>query len=105
MVRQILTFSRQNRPQREPLKLNLVVLEALKLLRSSVPATIRIQTELTETPAVLANRTAIHQLIMNLGTNACHARRDHPGVLKVEMNVLEVDEDFVKTHPELGPGR
>ena len=105
LVRQILTFSRQNRPEREPLKLNHVVLEALKLLRSSVPATIRIQTELTETPAVLANRTAIHQLIMNLGTNAWHAMRDQTGVLKVEMNVLEVDENFVKTHPDLGPGR
>jgi PAS domain S-box-containing protein len=105
LVRQILTFSRQNRPEREPLKLNHVVLEALKLLRSSVPATIRIQTELTETPAVLANRTAIHQLIMNLGTNAWQAMRDQTGVLKVEMNALEVDENFVKTHPDLGPGR
>ena len=105
LVRQILTFSRQNRPEREPVKLNQVVLEALKLLRSSVPATIRIQTELTDTPAVLANRTAIHQLIMNLGTNGWHAMRDQSGVLKVEMAVLEVDEDFVKTHPDLRPGR
>jgi PAS domain S-box-containing protein len=105
LVSQILTFSRQNKPEREPVKLNHVVLEALKLLRSSVPATIRIQTELTETPAVLANATAIHQIIMNLGTNAWHAMRDQTGVLKVEMSVLEVDEDFVKTHPDLHPGR
>jgi signal transduction histidine kinase/ActR/RegA family two-component response regulator len=104
LVRQILTFSRQSRPEREPVKLNHVVLEALKLLRSSVPATIRIQTELTETPAVLANSTAVHQVIMNLGTNAWHAMHDQTGVLKVEMNVLEVDENFVKTHPDLCPG-
>jgi PAS domain S-box-containing protein len=105
LVSQILTFSRQNNPEREPVRLNHVVLEALKLLRASVPATIRIQTELTETPAVLANATAIHQIIMNLGTNAWQAMRDQTGVLKVEMRVLEVDEDFVKTHPDLHPGR
>jgi signal transduction histidine kinase len=70
LVRQILTFSRQNKPERETVKLNVVVLEALKLLRASVPATIRIQTELTETPTVLANTSAIHQIVMNLGTNA-----------------------------------
>jgi PAS domain S-box-containing protein len=104
LVRQILTFSRKSRPEREPIILNDVVIEALKLLRASVPATIRIQTELTETPAVLANRTAIHQLIMNLGTNAWQAMHNQTGVLKVEMNVLEVDEDFAQTHPELCPG-
>jgi len=105
LVHQILTFSRQDKPERAPLDLNHVVLEALKLLRASVPASIRIKTELTETPTVLANASAIHQVIMNLGTNAMHAMRDQPGVLKVEMGVLEVDEDFVKTRPDLHPGQ
>jgi signal transduction histidine kinase/ActR/RegA family two-component response regulator len=105
LVSQILTFSHQSKPEREPVKLNLVVLEALKLLRSSLPATIRIQTKLTETPTVLANVTAIHQVIMNLGTNAMHAMRDQPGTLKVEMGVLEVDANFVCIHPDLHPGR
>ena len=105
LVHQILTFSRQDKPERELMELNHVVLEALKLLRASLPATIRIQTELTETPAVLANASAIHQVIMNLGTNAWHAMRDKPGILKVEMRVLTADEDFVKIHPELHPGR
>jgi len=105
LVKQILTFSRQNKPEREPIQLNEVVLEALKLLRASMPAAIRIQTELTETPAVLANASAIHQVIMNLGINAEHAMRGQPGTLKVEMNVWEADNDFVKTHPDLHPGR
>jgi PAS domain S-box-containing protein len=104
LVSQILTFSRQGKPEREPLKLNHVVLEVLKLLRASLPAGIRIQIELAEAPAVLANATAIHQVIMNLGTNAWHAMRDQNGVLKVEMNVLEVDEDFTRTRPDLHPG-
>jgi PAS domain S-box-containing protein len=105
LVNQILTFSRQGKQEREPIALNDVVLEALKLLRASVPATIRIKTELTETPAVLANATAVHQVIMNLGTNAWHAMRDQTGMLKIEMIVVEVDEDFVKTRPDLHPGR
>ncbi len=105
LVNQILTFSRKGKQEREPICLNDVVLEALKLLRASVPATIRIKTELTKTPTVLANATAVHQAIMNLGTNAWHAMRDQAGELKVEMDVLEVDVDFAKTHPDLHPGR
>jgi signal transduction histidine kinase/ActR/RegA family two-component response regulator len=105
LVSQILTFSRKGKQERTPLALNDVVIEALKLLRASVPATIRIKTELTETPTVLANATEMHQVIMNLGTNAWHAMRGQTGELKVEMAVLDVDVDFVKTHPELQPGR
>ena len=104
LVNQILTFSRQNKQERDPLKLNHVVIEALKLLRASVPATIRIQTDLTQTPTVLANATAIHQVIMNLGTNAWHAMRESPGILKVEMDVIEVDVDFAGAHPGLHRG-
>ena len=81
-----------------------MVLEAIKLLRASLPATIRIQTELAETPAVLANSTAVHQAIMNLGTNAWHAMRGRPGLLEFEMGVVAVDADFVKTHPDLQVG-
>jgi PAS domain S-box-containing protein len=105
LVRQILTFSRQTNPERTAVKLSEVVMEAVKLLRSSVPATIRIQIELAEVPTVLANATAIHQVMMNLGTNAWHAMRDQIGLLKIEMRTLEVDEDFVKARPDLRPGR
>jgi CheY-like chemotaxis protein len=105
LVKQILTFSRKGKQKRAPIPLNDVVLEALRLLRASLPSTIRIKTELTKTPTVLANATEIHQVIMNLGTNAWHAMRNQTGELKVEMVVLEVDVDFVKTHPDLHAGR
>jgi len=105
LVGQILTFSRQSKPERLAVKLNDVVMEAGKLLRSSLPAEIRIQLELAEVPTVLANETAVHQVVMNLGTNAWHAMRDQAGVLKIEMSVREADEAFVKTHPDLRPGR
>ena len=80
LVKQILTFSRQNNATREPVQLNHIVQEALKLLRSSLP------------------------VMMNLGTNAWHAMRNRPGVLKVEMAAFAVDADFCKTHPDLRPG-
>ena len=105
LVNQILTFSRQHKQEREPLKLHHVVLEALKLLRASVPATIQIQTSLTQTPTVLANATAIHQVIMTLGTTAWHAMRARPGTLKVEMEEIEADDDFAGAHPGLRAGR
>ncbi len=105
LVKQILTFSRQGQQERRVLALNPIILEALKLLRASVPSTIRIQTELSVSPPVLANATAIHQLIMNLGTNAWHAMRDQPGLLKFELMVESVAPAFVLTHPELHPGR
>jgi PAS domain S-box-containing protein len=104
LVNQILTFSRQNKAAREPVKLNPLVLEALRLLRSSLPSTIRIETALSETPVVLANPTAIHQVMMNLGTNAWHAMRNQPGVLKVELALMEADADFIQIHPDLRPG-
>jgi len=105
LVNQILTFSRQNKQEREPVRLNQIVVEALKFLRASVPSTIRIQTELAQTPTVLANATAVHQVIMNLGTNAWHSMREKPGTLKVEMDVIEADIDFANAHPGLHPGR
>jgi len=105
LVKQILMFSRQNKPEREPVRLNHVVLEALKLLRASMPASIRIQTDLASTPTVLANTSAIHQVVMNLGTNAWHAMRDQPGVLKVVLNVFNADVDFARIQAGLRPGR
>ena len=104
LVNQILTFSRQNKQERDPIKLNHVVQEALKLLRASVPTTIRIQANLADTPTVLANATAVHQVVMNLGTNAWHSMRNNPGTLAVEMSVLEADVDFAAVHPGLHPG-
>ncbi len=105
LVRQILTFSRLGRQEREPVELNEIVLEALKLLRASVPSTIRIQTELAPTPPVLANATAIHQLIMNLGTNAWYAMGDRPGTLQVALSAMTVEPELARTQPDLHPGR
>ena len=77
LVRQILAFSRQHQPQRRPIQLRPVVAESLKLLRATIPSTIEFDTTLaTDAPTVLADATQIHQVLMNLGTNAWHAMND-----------------------------
>jgi len=104
LVNQILTFSRQNKQERVPIKLHHVVPEVLKLLRASMPSTIKIETYLAKTGPVLANVTSIHQVIMNLGTNAWYAMRDRPGTLRVELRDFEVDANFVRAYPDLRVG-
>jgi len=105
LVKQILTFSRRNEQQRCVVQLKHIIREALNLLRASVPATIEFKTDLGVVPTVLADPTAVHQLIMNLGANAWHAMRGQPGLLTVELKGVEIDAEFARAHSELRPGR
>lgn len=105
LVNQILTFSRQKKPALEVVVLNEVVPEALQFLRASLPASIQIQATLPPVPAILANVTEIHQVIMNLATNAWQAIGSEPGTLKVELQLEAGDADFLKMHPGLKPGK
>ena len=87
LVRQILTFSRQTEQERRPMQIGRTVKEALKLLRSSLPTTIEIRQEHAISPRqdiVLADPTQVHQVLMNLCTNAAHAMRARGGALKRE---------------------
>ncbi len=99
LVRQILTFSRKNPQKRQPLQISLIVKEALKLLRASIPSTIEIRQEIISPAVVLADPTQVHQLIMNLCTNAYHAM-ENGGVLGVTLKEIMIDGDA-----ELVPGR
>ena len=105
LVRQILAFSRQQEQRRRPVDLRLVVSEPLKLLRATLPATIEFDIALARgLPPVLADPTQIHQVVMNLCTNAGHAMRDRPGRLSVRLVAFEVDAHVARTHPDLHPG-
>ncbi|MEJ2642437.1 MAG: PAS domain S-box protein, partial [Desulfosarcinaceae bacterium] len=74
LVKQILTFSRQSEQMRHPIQISSLVKEALKLLRSSIPTTIEIRSRIPNQHApILAEPTQIHQIVMNLCTNAAHA--------------------------------
>jgi len=103
LVRQILTFSRESEQEKEPLGLGPVVRECIRFLRSSLPTTIEIRREIqTESATVLANPVQIHQLLMNLSTNAAHAMREKGGVL--EVGLCDADAETVAEHPNLNPG-
>jgi len=106
LVKQILTFSRQSRHVRKPLEIHLIVKEALKLLRASIPSTIEIRENIdVKSGAVLADPTQIHQVLMNLCTNAYHAMRETGGVLAVELSQVEISPDDTKvTGFDLTPG-
>ncbi|MEH0022807.1 MAG: cache domain-containing protein [Desulfobacter sp.] len=94
LVQQILTFSRQTEYKKQPLKIHLVVKEALKLLRSSIPTTIEIRTRVNTRDMVNADPTQMHQVIMNLCTNAYHSMIENGGTLTVSLDTVDhIDHD------------
>jgi signal transduction histidine kinase/ActR/RegA family two-component response regulator len=106
LVRQILTFSRQQEQARHPIKLHQCVEEVLRLLRATIPSTIQIEAALdAAAPTVLADATQLHQIVANLLTNAWHAIGDRSGRIGVRLMPFFVDHDFACTNPDLRPGR
>ncbi len=85
LVKQILTFSRQTEQKMQPVQIKLIVKEVLKLLRASLPATIEIRPGVDSDDTVIADPTQIHQILMNLCTNAAHAMRENGGLLSVSL--------------------
>lgn len=94
LVKQILAFSRQTEQERKPLELAPIVKEVLKLLRASLPTTIEIRSDVrSDVGLVLADPIQIHQVLMNLCTNAAHAMSRRGGRLQVGLRRVRVDED------------
>jgi PAS domain S-box-containing protein len=106
LVKQILAFSRQSDQRPRPLRVSPIIKEFLKLLRASLPSTIRIREEIQcETDTILADPTQIHQIMMNLCTNAAHAMHETKGVLKVSIFPVEIKpHDSLIVHQDLSPG-
>jgi CheY-like chemotaxis protein len=103
MVQQTLVFSRKDGIQREPVNIQPVIKEALKLLRSSIPATIEIRQSIDENCGpVLAASTQIHQVVMNLATNAYQAMQEKGGLLELTLMEEEIGSDDSGT--DLHPG-
>ena len=106
LVRQILNFSRQTGRKLKPIGLGPIVKEALKLLRASLPANIEIRQDIKNgSDPVLADATQIHQVLVNLCTNAGHAMRGHEGVLSVELKSEELVQGEILGYADLAPGR
>jgi PAS domain S-box-containing protein len=104
LVMQILTFSRQVEQEQKPVQVKPIVKEALKLLRASIPSTIEIKENLQGNALVTGDSTQIHQVLMNLCTNAAHAMADDGGVLTISLYDANLDSEFVSSHPNLKPG-
>lgn len=94
LVAQILTFSRRTEQELSPLHIVPLVKESLKFLRASLPASVEIRQELLLPEGkdlVLTDPTQIHQVLMNLATNAAHAMRVEGGVLQVTLSAVHFD--------------
>ncbi len=105
LVRQILLFSRQVEKERQSLRLDLVLKEAIKLLRPSIPTTIEIRQRIDRRcPPVFADPSQIHQVMVNLCTNAYQAMEATGGTLSVELKPVRIDHDLAATHPDLSEG-
>ncbi|MBI5558759.1 MAG: response regulator [Deltaproteobacteria bacterium] len=104
LVQQILTFSRQQQQEKQPLRISLIIKEALKLLRAAIPSTIDIRQEIISQAVVMADATQIHQLIMNLCTNAYHAMLENGGVLEVSLKEIINDHEIFANGTGVPPG-
>lgn len=92
LVRQILTYSRMGEQEKTPIHLDMVIKEVLRLIRASLPSTIDVVTDLqAEGETILGDETQIHQVLMNLCTNAYQAMPEG-GSLSVTLKKIELDE-------------
>lgn len=104
LVNQILIFSRKTESEIRPIKLQSIVKEAIKLLRSSIPKTINIEQHIDPNCGLVnADPTRIHQITMNLATNAYHAMMETGGELAVSLKQIHVELNSSE-HPDLLPG-
>jgi PAS domain S-box-containing protein len=105
MIQQILTFSRKAEKEKKPISVQSVLKEAVNLIRTSLPSTIEIRQDIdADCDPVMADPTQIHEIIMNLSTNAYHAMRENGGVLGITLRQEEISSDDSKYDLDLNPG-
>ena len=105
LVAQILSFCRQSDEDKKPTQISPIVKEALKLLRATLPSTIEMRQYIDDEPMVVeADATRIHQIVMNICTNAHHAMYERGGMLDVTMTPVELGPDETVDYHDLLPG-
>ena len=108
LVEQILTFSRQAAQdfQPQPIQIGLIIKEALKLIKSTFPSTIQLRLNIVSEGKVVIDPSQMHQIIMNLCTNAKHAMHQKGGILMVDLNDIDIKPQakILDQNPELQPG-
>ncbi|MGD9098063.1 MAG: ATP-binding protein [Desulfobacterales bacterium] len=101
LVQQILAFSRQSDQELRPVQLKRTIVEACELLRASLPSTIAIRTRFRTNVFTMSDPTQMHQVLMNLCTNAAHAMRTHGGTLSIVLDAIDDPAPWRAEHPEL----
>jgi len=105
LIRQILTFSRHSEEEKSPVRLAPIIKESIKLMRASLPANVEIKSNIsTENGTVMASLTQIHQVLINLCTNAGYAMRDNGGVLTIDLKEKIINDSAATSHIDLYPG-
>jgi signal transduction histidine kinase/HAMP domain-containing protein len=107
VIRQLLSFSRKAEPKKEPVSIIPLISESLSLMRASIPANIKIEHHIADDcGAIIADPTQIHQVIINLCTNAAHAMEDNGGILRVcahriHINGVELSQRMILIQPDI----
>ena len=105
LVKHLITFSHMTEHERKPLQLSLVVKEAVKLLRASLPSTLELRQDIRDNSGlVLADLSQMHQLIVSLCTNGVLSMRRKRGVIEVSLSDLWLDHETVDHLSNLEPG-
>jgi len=105
LIKQILTFSHQHKEERKPVEISIIVKEVINLLRSSIPSTVHIKQAIrAKSSLVLSEPTGIHQIVMNLCTNAYHSMKEKGGIMEVTLEDIEIDSKDIPVHEHMAPG-
>lgn len=104
LTRQILAFSRQADQEVQPVRLDLLIKEAMKLMRASLSTTIDVRQSIQTSACVLGDPGQLHRIIVNLCTNAAQAMGNRAGTLSVDLDQIVVDDDFIQSADRLEPG-
>jgi signal transduction histidine kinase/CheY-like chemotaxis protein len=105
VVNRILSFARIAPAERKPVRVGAAARESLKLLRATIPTTIDIRQRLAcDGETILADLTEIHQVLMNLCTNAAHAVEETSGVVAITLEPVHLDRSAARRYDGLEPG-
>lgn len=94
LVKQILSFARQSEEELKPIRLGEIIKEVVKFMRSSIPSSIEINTNIGSKSRIMGNQTQIHQVIMNLCTNSAHSLEEKGGNVDVVLEDIIIDNDL-----------
>lgn len=105
LVCQILTFSRLTDQKHQPIQLSYIIKESVKFLKASIPSSIEIRSQIDpETDIICANPTQMHQVLMNLCTNAAHAMKKGSGIMEITLENVNSNQEASQPYLNLNPG-